>query len=94
MSLILIKLILCGYLFRSVGAGSRYSFEKEVVADGLVCVHAALCCAKEGDSTGHVRMRMDAGQLKGRIFRIFGLFVDQSVLGFNITETNIGKTLP
>jgi hypothetical protein len=39
-------------------------------------------------------MKMDAGQLKGRIFRIFGLFVGQSVLGFKITETNIGKTLP
>ena len=60
----------------------------------LLCVCADLFCAKEGDSTGHVRMKMDAGQLKGRIFRIFGLFVGQSVLGFNITETNIGKTLP
>ena len=39
-------------------------------------------------------MKMDAGQFKGRIFRIFGLFVGHSVLGFNITETNIGKTLP
>ena len=60
----------------------------------LLCVCADLCCAKEGDSTGHVRMKMDAGQLKGRIFRIFCLFAGQSALGFNIIETNIGETLP
>ena len=30
-------------LFRSVGAESRNNLEKEVVADCLVCVHAALC---------------------------------------------------
>jgi hypothetical protein len=39
-------------------------------------------------------MKMDAGQLKGRIFRIFCLFAGQSALGFNIIETNIGETLP
>ena len=60
----------------------------------LLCVCADLFCAKEGDSTGHVRMRMDAGQLKGRIFHIFCLFAGQSALGFNIIETNIGETLP
>ena len=60
----------------------------------LLCVCADLFCAKEGDSTGHARMKMDAGQLKGRIFRIFCLFAGQSALGFNIIETNIGETLP
>ena len=58
----------------------------------LLCVCADLFCAKEGDSTGHVHMKMDAGQLKGRIFRIFCLFAGQSALGFNIIETNIGET--